>query len=52
MQNVLQGLLWSKMLVYLDDVIVVGRDFAEHRESERSVRALSGAQSQTKARKM
>ena len=30
MQNVLDGLVWDIALVYLDDVIVVGKDFNEH----------------------
>ena len=29
-QFVLRGLTWSKILAYLDDVIVLGKDFADH----------------------
>ena len=29
-QFVLRGLTWNKILAYLDDVIVLGRDFQDH----------------------
>ena len=35
-QKVLEGLLWDIALVYLDDVIVVGRDFEEHLSNQPS----------------
>lgn len=37
MQHVLRGLQWDKVLVYLDDVIVLGRDISEHFENLRCV---------------
>ena len=37
MDLVLAGLLWSHCLVYVDDVIILGRDFAEHTANLRSV---------------
>lgn len=30
MENILRGLSWKTCLVYLDDVIIMGRTFAEH----------------------
>ena len=30
MDLILAGVLWSRCLVYLDDVIIIGRDFDEH----------------------
>ena len=29
-QFVLRGLTWNKILAYLDDVVVLGRDFHDH----------------------
>ena len=29
-QFVLRGLIWSKTLAYIDDVIVLGKDFTDH----------------------
>ena len=37
MDLVLAGLQWSECLVYLDDVIILGRDFKEHLRNLRSV---------------
>lgn len=33
MDLILAGLQWSQCLVYLDDVIVLGRTFSEHLQS-------------------
>ncbi len=35
--DVLAGLLWSHYLVYMDDVIIVGRNFQEHIQNLHSV---------------
>ena len=37
MNLVLAGLQWSSCLVYLDDIIILGRDFEEHLERTRAV---------------
>lgn len=37
MQWVLQGLTWKEVLAYLDDVVVVGKDFNQHLNSVREV---------------
>ena len=37
MDLVLAGLQWSECLVYLDDVIVIGRNFEEHLQNIGSV---------------
>ena len=37
MQHVLRGLQWSKVLVYIDDVIVLGKDIDSHFENLRCV---------------
>ena len=37
MDLVLSGLQWSRCLVYLDDVIIVGKDFAEHLQNLQAV---------------
>ena len=44
MSNVLAGLLNNKCLVYIDDVLVVGKDFEEHMENLKEVfHAISNA---------
>ena len=44
MSNVLAGLLNNKCLVYIDDVLVVGKDFEEHMENSKEVfHAISNA---------
>jgi predicted RNase H-like HicB family nuclease len=37
MDNVLAGLTWDVCLVYLDNIIVHGKTFAEHLENLRKV---------------
>ncbi|KAK3098956.1 hypothetical protein FSP39_024662 [Pinctada imbricata] len=37
MELVLQGLQWTSLLIYLDDVIVTGKDFNEHLDRLREV---------------
>ena len=44
MSNVLVGLLNNKCLVYIDDLLVVGKDFEEHMEKLKEVfHAISNA---------
>ncbi|MCP4456719.1 MAG: hypothetical protein GY816_01625, partial [Cytophagales bacterium] len=37
MENVLRGLLWKKCFVFIDDVLVMGKDFQEHLGNLREV---------------
>jgi len=37
MDMVLAGLLWTSCLVYLDDVIIIGKTFMEHLQHLRAV---------------
>lgn len=48
MDLVLTGLQWSSCLVYLDDVVVVGRSFEEHLLKCLQTSALGGIEIETK----